>query len=631
MHKLLLRQLKRNYPVKEIPADLQPLVNAISDAYKDYDYEQQLLERSLELVSEELNLRNLELKQKFQQLEETHQQLAESAAVLDGIFDATGEAIFAFDRKGRLVRYNQTAREILKLKESGGEYSKGHIAYMFRKILADPSKFLHELRRLKSFPKNNLFGVIEFSNDRLFEYHSTPQFSGEELVGRVWCFRNVTQIKENEALVQYQAFHDSLTGLPNRVLLLDRINHSIALSERKNEMIALLFIDLDHFKKVNDTEGHQVGDELLKEVAQRIRDCLREHDTLARFGGDEFVVLLDSVKSSRIAAKTSRRIIDSVSQPYEIMDKHFHISASIGVSMYPRDDTEPQELIRKADMAMYHAKEQGRSNYEFFDSPLERLAHFQLELENKLRQAIANQELTVFYQPQVETQGQTIKRMEALLRWFPVTGSAISPADFVPVAERAGLISDVGLMVLEKVCETIVKWRQLGAGDFCISVNLSAQQIAEGNLVEHIERLLSQYNISGQYLEVEITESILMENLENVTAVLNQIRELGITVAIDDFGTGYSSLKYLQKLPIDILKIDRSFINNVLEDKNKQSIVNAIVLLGHGLKLQLVAEGAEDKPTVDFLTELGCEFIQGFYFYKPMPAQEIERILFKPE
>lgn len=628
MHKLLLRQLKRNYPVKEIPSDLQPLVNAVSDAYKDYDYEQHLLERSLELVSEELNLRNLELKQKLQQLEETHEQLGESAAVLDGIFDATGEAIFAFDREGRLVRYNQTAREILLLKEEQSEYGKRHIAYLFRKTLIDPSKFLHELRRLKSFPKINLFGVIEFTNDRLFEYHSTPQFSNDELVGRVWCFRNVTQIKENEALVQYQAFHDSLTGLPNRVLLLDRINHSIALCERNKEMIALLFIDLDHFKKVNDTEGHQVGDELLKEVANRIRGCLREHDTLARFGGDEFVVLLDSVKSHQIAAKTSRRIIESVSQPYEISNKHFHISASIGVSMYPRDDTNPQELIRKADMAMYHAKEQGRSNYEFFDSPLERLAHYQLELENKLRNAITNQELSVYYQPQVETKGFKVKRMEALLRWFPQNGRAISPADFVPVAESAGLISDIGLLVFESVCETLASWRSQGADNFCISVNLSAQQIADGQLTEQIKTLLARYQIEGRFLEVEITESMLMENLESVTEVLNDIRDLGITVAIDDFGTGYSSLKYLQKLPIDILKIDRSFIQNVLEDNNKQSIVNAIVLLGHGLNLEVVAEGAEDKPTVDFLANLGCEFIQGFYFHKPMPEAEASNVLF---
>ena len=629
MHKLLLRQLKRNYPVKNIADEFQPLVDVISNTYDDFDNERHLLERSLELVSDELNQRNRELKKRLQQLENTYEQLGESMSVLDGIFDATGEAIFAFDQRGRLIRFNRTAQDVLNLSSGATIYGNNRVTYLFSKLLKEPAEFFHELKRLKNSPQANLFGVVELKDKRLFEYHSTPQLSNKSLVGRVWCFRNVTQIKENEALVQYQAFHDTLTGLPNRVLLHDRINHATALTQRNKEYLAVLFIDLDHFKKVNDTEGHQVGDELLIEVSKRIKRCLREHDTLARFGGDEFVVLLESIQSHRIASHTSQRIIEQLTVPFEIFGKKFHISASIGVSMYPRDDTNPQELIRKADLAMYHAKEQGRSQFEFFDSPLERLAHYQLELENKLRSAMLNKELTVYYQPQVSTKSLTVHRMEALLRWFPQDGVAISPSDFVPVAERAGLICEIGLWVLDEVCQKINHWRELGVEKFRVSVNLSAQQVADVNLVTQIRDAMLRYEVPGEFLEFEITESILLEDLEKVKSVLHQLRELDITLAIDDFGTGYSSLQYLQKLPIDLIKIDRSFIRGVLEEDNKRSIVNAIISLGHNLKLRVIAEGVEEEAVVEYLRQKECEFIQGFYFYKPMPFDRVGDILLK--
>jgi len=631
MHKLLLRQLKRNFPVKEVADELKPLLQAISEAYDDFDNEKHLLERSLELVSDELNERNRELKRRLQQLEHTYEQLGESMSVLDGIFDATGEAIFAFDQKGRLIRFNQTAQDTLNLASGATIYGNNRVVYQFSKLLREPAAFFHELKRLKSSPKANLFGVVELKDKRLYEYHSTPQLSNDELVGRVWCFRNVTQIKENEALVQYQAFHDTLTGLPNRVLLLDRINHATALSQRNRELLAVLFVDLDYFKKVNDTEGHQVGDELLIDVAKRIKGCLRDHDTLARFGGDEFVVLLESIKSHQIASHTSQRIIEQLKKPFEIFGKQFHISASIGVSIYPRDDTDPQELIRKADMAMYHAKQQGRSNFEFFDSPLERLAHYQLELENKLRNALHQKELTVYYQPQVYTTDFSVHRMEALLRWFPDNESAVSPADFVPVAERAGMICEIGLWVLEEVCQKIQSWRKKSTRPFRVSVNLSAHQIADINLLDQIRMIMARFEIPGRYLEFEITESILLEDLEKTKTLLIQLRELDISLAIDDFGTGYSSLQYLQKLPIDLIKIDRLFIRDLMEDTNKQSIVNANISLGHNLNLQVVAEGVEDKKVADYLKARECEFIQGFHFYKPMPPDLLLEVLLKQQ
>ncbi|MCW8999149.1 MAG: EAL domain-containing protein, partial [Kangiellaceae bacterium] len=579
------------------------------------------------LVSEELNQRNQELRRKLLQLEDTYNQLGESLAVLDSIFDATGEAILAFDSKSRLIRFNQMAQEILGIEQVKKVYGSNRVMRTFFKILSPEEEFSHELRKLNADPGCLLFGVIALKDRRLFEYHSTPQLNAGQLVGRVWCFRNVTKIKENEALVKYQAFHDSLTELPNRVLLIDRLNHAIKLSNRQKDLLAILFIDLDHFKKVNDTAGHQLGDELLIEVAKRIKGCLREHDTLARFGGDEFVVLLENIKSHRVAAHTCQRINLKLTEPFELDGNLFHISSSIGVSIYPRDDHQPEELIRKADMAMYHAKEKGRGTFEFFDSPLERIAQFQLELENRLRDAFLQQQLTVFYQPQVDTKEFKVRRSEALIRWFPKDGPPISPADFIPVAERAGFIKEIGYWVLEQVCQQISKLKTNGVDDVRMAINLSAQQFADETLVDQIMKLMQKYKVEGQDLELEITESMLLEDLEKVSAQLTQLRKLNISIAIDDFGTGYSSLKYLQKLPIDSIKIDRSFIQELSQNPGNQSIVNAIISLGHNLKLDVVAEGVEDKAIVEFLCFRQCDYIQGYYFYKPMPADELLALL----
>ena len=629
MHKLIARQLKRHFKSSRFPDELAPLIQVISEAYDDYEKECSLLERSLELVSEELNQRNQELRRKLIQLEDTYSQLGDSLAVLDSIFDATGEAILAFDHKSRLIRFNKMAQELLEVETPDQVYGNNRVMRIFLRLVAKEQEFVHEVKSLSVDPGRLLFGVVSLTGNRLYEYHSTPQMSNGQLVGRVWCFRNVTEIKQNEALVQYQAFHDSLTELPNRILFLERLNHAIQLSHRQQELLAILFVDLDHFKKVNDTVGHQLGDELLKEVTHRIKGCLRDHDTLARFGGDEFVVLLEALKSHQIAAHICQRIIQQLTLPFNLDGSHFHISASIGVSIYPRDDRSPEELIRKADLAMYHAKEKGRATFEFFDSPLERFAQYQLNLENRLREAFLARQLTVYYQPQVKTTDYKVYRSEALLRWFPKDGDPISPADFIPVAERAGLIKELGYWVLEQVCKQIRFLLDRGIENVCIAVNLSAQQFSDEKLFDQIDKLLKKYELSGNNLELEITESMLLEDLEQVTCTLKQFRALDISIAIDDFGTGYSSLKYLQKLPIDSIKIDRSFILNLAQDPGNQSIVNAIISLGHNLQLEVVAEGVEDEKTASLLKFRHCDYIQGYFFHKPMPANELTKLLDK--
>ncbi|MGX5175349.1 putative bifunctional diguanylate cyclase/phosphodiesterase [Aliikangiella sp. IMCC44653] len=627
LHELLKKQLQRNYPVKKLSDSLTPLLSTISEAYQDFENDRKLLERSLELVSEELNQKNRELSERLQQLQATYQQLGESMSVLDGIFDATGEAIFAFDIQGNLIRSNQSGHDVLRLAENHNFEYGSSISHLIGRLLKKPDEFSYELRKLKRRPYSNIFGVVELKDGRLYEYHSSPQLNDNALIGRVWCFRNVTQIKENEKKVKYQAFHDALTELPNRLLLTERLNHAITLCDRNEHMLAILFIDLDYFKKVNDTAGHQVGDKLLVEVAKRIKTCLREHDTLSRFGGDEFVVLLENISTHRVAAKTSQRIIEQLKSPFEIDGYFFHISSSIGVSLFPRDDTSPEELIRKADLAMYHAKQNGRCNFEFFASPLERFAHYQLQLENKLREAMHGEALQVYYQPQVDLSNHSVWRMEALARWFPTEGKPIAPTDFIPVAERTGIINELSEKLFEVVCQDIKNWRKAGFENICVSVNLSAKQIDDANLLTSIRRLLLKYQVPGHCIEFELTESILLVDLEKVNKVLKAFRKLDITIAIDDFGTGYSSLKYLQTLPIDIIKIDRSFIIDLMQNESNQLIVNAIISLSHNLNLQVVAEGVEDKCVVDYLTEKHCQFIQGFYFYPPLPSNDIPSVL----
>lgn len=476
----------------------------------------------------------------------------------------------------------------------------------------------------------------EFDNERNFLEHSIEVASDElnerneelriELLNIEQAYK---QVKENERVIQHQAYHDALTNLPNRTLLLDRITHAIARCARTGDFIAVLFIDLDDFKKVNDTAGHQCGDELLVEASQRIKHCLREHDTLSRFGGDEFVILLENLNSQDVISPICQRIISSLKKPIEISGKNFRISSSIGITVYPQDGKGSEELIRKADLAMYQAKENGRGIFEYFNIAMEHLRSYQLDIENKLHSAIENNEFFIHYQPKIEVNNKKINSMEALLRWTPTSGMPISPASFIPIAEKTNLIKVIDKWVLEQACIQIKSWKNSGINDVRIAINLSAQKFSNKALILDVKEVLLKTGITGENLEFEITESMLMENLNQAIIILKELRGLGITIAIDDFGTGYSSLNYLQKLPIDSIKIDQSFIRDYEKNKDNSKIINTIISLGHNLNLTVVAEGVEQLESVIYLQKQNCDYIQGYYFYKPMSAKEITKLLLK--
>lgn len=628
MHKLLRRQIKRHLQTTPALEELTNFFNAVEQAYLQADQDRNLIERSLHLTSEELNERNNLLREQISELEDIHTRLEQSHSVLNAIFDATGEAIMSFDVAGHLVKCNQMALSLLSI-DSVQKYQKmtyRSIVKIYR-LLKDPTGFIHDLKKLENEPIREMFGFVSLKDGQVFEYHSSPQVRDNKLLGRVWCFRNITELKKNEALVQYQAQHDNLTKLPNRTLLKDRLEHALAFATGTGKSVAILYIDLDHFKKVNDTSGHQAGDQLLIEVAKRTQSCLREQDTLSRLGGDEFVVLLENINNHSLTTNICKRIMHALKEPFSLGNMQYFISCSIGISIYPKDGNNPEILLRKADMGMYHAKKLGRSNFQYFDPTLEKEALHYLSVENQLRQALLRDELEVYYQPQINLHDQSFDSTEALIRWKGPDGKMIPPIEFIPIAEQTGLISNISNWVLHKTCKQIITWQKMGLNPIKVSVNLSPKELLEHDLAARIQHILKQYNVPGHMIELEITETMFLEDITLVQDLLFQLRALDISIAIDDFGTGYSSMRYLQQLPIDTLKIDKTFILHLLENPQDAAIANSIISLGHNLRLNVIAEGVEDLATAEYLKEKGCHQAQGFYYHRPMDAASITELL----
>jgi diguanylate cyclase (GGDEF)-like protein len=432
------------------------------------------------------------------------------------------------------------------------------------------------------------------------------------------------RLEAANAKLQYQATHDALTDLPNRVLLLDRLGREIAHAERDGHRFAVLLLDLDRFKLINDTLGHGAGDQLLIHVARRLSGAVREVDTVARTGGDEFLVLIADTRDQSDLAAVAAKIGKALGEPLNVNGTELHTSASIGISVYPLDATNADSLIARADEAMYCAKQRGRNAFQFFNLSMSVFSHERLDLENDLRRALSMNQLEVHYQPKSDVVTGRISSVEALLRWrHPVRGS-VSPSEFIPLAEENGLILSIGEWVLREACRQASEWRHAGLPFIRIAVNVSPVQFRESNFLQTVQTALLDFDLEPQYLEIELTETTVMDNAEGSVAILEQLSRMGIVVSIDDFGTGYSSMSYLRRFPIDKLKIDRSFISELTTNAADASIVQAIISLAHGLRLKVVAEGVETEEQLELLRELGCDQYQGFYRSAAVPAAEIE-------
>ncbi|HEY2630401.1 MAG TPA: EAL domain-containing protein, partial [Usitatibacter sp.] len=436
-----------------------------------------------------------------------------------------------------------------------------------------------------------------------------------------------TSLREANAELQRLVLHDALTKLPNRILLEDRVQQTVEECRRAESLCAILFVDLDRFKTLNDSLGHFAGDTVLRAVAERLRASVRHEDTVSRLGGDEFVILLRRVARMEDAGEVASKIIESVAQPILLDGHELRIGASVGISIFPEHGNDSARLIANADAAMYHVKKMGRSNFAYFAPEMSTYFPKRLALENELRAGIEKEQFVLHYQPKVDMRTSRIIGMEALVRWRHPQRGMVAPSEFIPFAEETGLIVPLGNWVLHEACRQAREWQKRGIGNLVMAVNISGVQFQQQDLVESVFDALEKTGLGAQYLELEITESVVMQNAADAIVMLEQLHQMGVGLSIDDFGTGYSSLNYLKRFPIDKLKIDQSFVRDISSDSDDAAIVRAIIAMAHGLRLRVVAEGVENEGQLDYLRTLDNDEYQGFFYSKPLAASEIERRL----
>lgn len=431
------------------------------------------------------------------------------------------------------------------------------------------------------------------------------------------------KIIEQKDALDYKANHDDLTDLPNRNLLNDRLNHGMEKAKRNSELLAVCFIDLDNFKIINDSLGHDIGDKVLKKVTKRLQQTIRSHDTLARWGGDEFIVIMEGLKDSEDASILAQKILEVLTLPCELEGQELYVTSSIGISIYPKDSTNLDSLIKYADSAMYKAKDEGKNNFQYYSQDMTKKVFERVVMESSMRVAIKNKEFAVYYQPQVDARNNKLTGMEALVRWnHPVLG-LIPPYEFLPLAEENGLIIEIDKLVMDMAMSQYSQWRKEKFNKCVLSLNVAVKYLEQDEYIPNLKENIKKYSIDVRYLVLELTESDVMKNPENTIKKLHELSALGVNIAIDDFGTGYSSLSYLKRLPIDELKIDKSFIDDIPDSEGGVAIVKAIIAMANTIDLTIVAEGVENKLQKDYLVKNGCNIIQGYYYSKPIPENEM--------
>ena len=480
------------------------------------------------------------------------------------------------------------------------------------------------VRRERIATRDEGYGDEKNPSSRFFEYIRSPVLDESgELIGIAGFARDLTEHKQAEDRIRYLAEHDSLTDLPNRLPLNTEMSRAIAGTVGVGAHMALLFLDIDRFKNVNDSLGHNLGDQLLLQVAERLWEILQTNDTISRQGGDEFAILLVDCANSAMAAVIAQRILDAIARPFHIGDHELSVTASIGICLYPDDGADIDSLLKNADTAMYSAKSGGGNSYRYFKPEMNARIRERMHLEHQLRRALERQQLALHYQPQFDLANGKLVGVEALLRWQQPESGFVSPARFIPVAEDTGLILPIGEWVLTEACRQGVAWQRAGLPEFVIAVNLSAAQLAARNLVGMVASALGNSGLPAERLELELTESTLMKDHERARMVLGDLRRLGVKLAVDDFGTGYSSLSYLKHLPIDKIKIDQSFVRDITTDQNDAAITQAIIAIAAKLNLRVIAEGVETRDQLDTLRDYGCDEAQGFLLGRPIPADEL--------
>jgi diguanylate cyclase (GGDEF)-like protein len=625
VNSLFSRQLaKATKPCGSI--DLDRLGQLVSGAYDQAHQDRRRSDRSIALMIEELDRLNRGLERLVEErtvaLRQREEELRAQNVRFDAALNNMSQALLMFDSTARLVisnhRYQEMyalspesvkpgspLRELLEHRRDAGTFSD------------DPDSYIETL--MTAIAQGKTWGqLIELPDGRTISVVNHPMAGG----GWVATHEDITERRQAEKQIAHMARHDALTDLPNRVLLRERLAHALAELPR-DKRLAVLYLDLDHFKSVNDTLGHQIGDELLKAMAACLRNCVRETDTVARVGGDEFAIIHTGIEQPNEAAILARRICEAVKEPCELHGHAVIVDTSIGIALAPGDGADPTELRKNADMALYRAKADGRGTYRFFEPAMDARMKARRTLELALRVALANGEFTLHYQPLVSLDDRRITCCEALIRWRHPERGLIQPAEFIPIAEEIGLIVPLGEWVLRQACADAMAW----PADVKVAVNLSPIQVMNQNLVAVVVGALAAAGLPAHRLEVEITESVLMQNSEATLATLHRLRELGVKISMDDFGTGYSSLSYLRSFPFDKIKIDRCFISGLATGDDSVAIVLAIAGLAKHLGIATTAEGVETRQQLQQVKALGCSEIQGFLFSAPRPIDEVTQLL----
>jgi len=543
------------------------------------------------------------------------------------VIESTREAIVITDAENRIVSINRaftdvtgyTREDVLGRDPSvlaSGRHDKAFFHNMWESLHVRDSwqgELWNRRKNGEIFPLWTNISSIRDNNGNLTHF--------------VAIFADISEHKATLKHIEFLAHHDTLTKLPNRLLLLDRLQQAINLAEREKHRVALMFLDLDRFKQVNDSLGHHVGDDLLVAVVDRLKSCVRETDTISRQGGDEFVIVLPDIFDSNAATIIAEKILETLREPFVIDGHQLSTSFSIGISLYPDDGREIATLMQNADTAMYHAKESGRNNCHFYDESMNANAAERLKLQNKLRQAMEHGEFILHFQPLISLRDNTIVGCEALLRWKSAEDGWVPPAKFIPLAEETGFILNIDAWVLREACRQAQAWVNAGLPQLTIAVNISALQFKRGRILDSVNEALAASGLAPNYLEIELTESVLIQDTQHTRKQLNQLNSLGVRLSIDDYGTGYSNLSYLKQLDVDKLKIDQSFVKDMLVDELDAIIVRSTVELAHNLGLQVLAEGVEDQDILTLLQNLGCDQAQGYHIGKPMPPKEFEKLL----
>ncbi len=614
LQELSVNKTRQLFETVQFRADGTPINLLISSSVVEYQSRQVVLSINRDITDQK----------------KAQEALRESQQMLQLVMDTIPQAIFWKDRKLKYLGCNRYMANLMKLNEPTEIVGKNDYDFNNKKEEAD-SYLQYDRRVIKT-------GIPQYN---IIETHTAPDGSvswldtnrvplcdaQNNIIGMLGTFQDITQRKRAEKQLTHNALHDSLTDLPNRALFIEHLHHTIKIKKRRfAATYAVLFLDFDHFKVINDSLGHMEGDKLLIQIAQRLKLCLRSGDIVARLGGDEFTILLDDLEDIAEALQIAERILDNLNSPFNLGGREIFISASIGIAMNDAEYTKPEEILRDADIAMYRAKAGGRARLEIFNQTMREQANTRLQLESEMRRAVKDEEFSVFYQPIIDLQNDKIVGFESLARWIHPTRGIVSPDEFIPLAEETGLIVPLGEWILRESCRQLRIWQSENPAnaDLSISVNLSCKQFLQPDLVECVSDILRETGLKAKYLRLEITESHLMEDSAAAILIMENLRSLGIKISIDDFGTGYSSLSYIHRLPINYLKIDRSFVSRMQLGSENGEIVRTIILLAKNLNIKVVAEGIETNEQAEFLKKLNCDLGQGYLYSKPVEAEQAE-------